>query len=337
MPDGMYCRDVKPADLLDGLSVDPTHAGFELVGEAKALAVWNTLLCSPAFHSVIVEADPPVGQHKILGFGASVYVVPEFVDAQLANPQPGLNARLVKCIDAAEPVVLNEKGIRHQNTYAGLDMVIFYGCWRNCVPPESLREMQMLLATAFVEKHIGHRHNRFLYEATNETDRIFMRDSHVYRFVSHFDDFHRQNSGNTWNRDRSLGIATRAEALSVPGSAMAMLFHYHEPKLRLHDSDQELLSAALTGLTDRELAEKLDLKVGAVKKRWLALFGRIADAHPNLLPLQEIENGGNGRGPQKRHHVLAYIRTHPEELRPMLSMRRSSKLGPAPPAQRLWE
>jgi hypothetical protein len=53
-----------------------------------------------------------------------------------------------------------------------------------------------------------------------------------------------------------------------------------------------LLAAALDGKTDAELS--------AFK--------------PEILCLAEVDD--TRRGPQKRHRIVAYIRSHPEELRP---------------------
>jgi hypothetical protein len=88
--------------------------------------------------------------------------------------------------------------------------------------------------------------------------------------------------------------------------------------LGLQDADQQLLTTALTGLTDEELARSLKLPLPAVKKRWRSLFER-ASAHPSLFPdmCDGLEDGGRGR--QKRQFVLAYVREHPEELRPFQS------------------
>jgi hypothetical protein len=54
----------------------------------------------------------------------------------------------------------------------------------------------------------------------------------------------------------------------------------------------------------------------AVKKRWRSVFDKIAVKRPDLLPLSAGAEVSGRRGPQKRHMVLAYIREHPEELRP---------------------
>lgn len=61
-------------------------------------------------------------------------------------------------------------------------------------------------------------------------------------------------------------------------------FKYQAPVLALQDSDQDLLIAALKGLTDKDLAQALDLQLSAVKMRWRSIFERLGDLHPDLFP-----------------------------------------------------
>jgi hypothetical protein len=49
---------------------------------------------------------------------------------------------------------------------------------------------------------------------------------------------------------------------------------------------------------------------------WLSVFERTIHAHPELFPEARFQTNGVARSGQKRHHVLAYVRAHPEELRP---------------------
>jgi hypothetical protein len=87
-------------------------------------------------------------------------------------------------------------------------------------------------------------------------------------------------------------------------------------------SDQELLLGALQGTTDPELAVKLCVSVSAIKKRWLSIFSRIEQVKPDLLPFSARKTATDAkRGLQRRHHILTYIRGHPEELRPYLRHR----------------
>ena len=96
-----------------------------------------------------------------------------------------------------------------------------------------------------------------------------------------------------------------------------ILLHRKKPVLQLRDADQQLLIAALTGLTDDELARRLQHSLPAIKKRWLSVFERTLEKRPDLFPDWSEENGLSKRGRQKRHHLLAYVRSHPEELRPI--------------------
>jgi hypothetical protein len=92
------------------------------------------------------------------------------------------------------------------------------------------------------------------------------------------------------------------------------MYRYREPVLRLRPAEQKLLSAALAGKTDAELSDDLEMSIEAVKKRWMSIFARIDEFKPEILG--ETDADGDVRGPQKRHRVVAYIRAHPEELRP---------------------
>ena len=49
--------------------------------------------------------------------------------------------------------------------------------------------------------------------------------------------------------------------------------------------------------------------------RWRRVFAEVQRTRPGLLP----DDGGvegQGRGSEKRRHLLAYLREHPEETRP---------------------
>jgi hypothetical protein len=98
------------------------------------------------------------------------------------------------------------------------------------------------------------------------------------------------------------------------GSWAGALFDYHRPVLGLSQSEQRLLISALTGITDEELAEALGISLSAVKKRWISIHRRVQDAKPELVS-RNIP--ASGRGKEIRRRLLAYLRDHPEELRPV--------------------
>jgi hypothetical protein len=97
------------------------------------------------------------------------------------------------------------------------------------------------------------------------------------------------------------------------------MYNYREPALGLRQSDQLLLVAALKGATDSELASQLGVSVTAIKKRWLSVFAAFESVEPKLSGISASKaQDCTKRGLQKRHHVLSYVRAHPEELRPYI-------------------
>jgi len=328
----MTWRLAREDDLPECLAVNPAGMGHEFVGRQRAVLAWRTLLKLPSCSSVVVESNRPIAGHRMIGFGASAFVSPAFASAEIADPKPGLNARIISRIDAGHSVVLTEAELRHANTFGGLHLVVLYASWlRNLLAQEQIEEIKMHFAASFLELHAGYRLIQILTEATDTVDIEHGYSTGVHRLVSDFKEYHELHPGEFWNRDRCLFILDRESALSVTASIATILFHYKEPTLHLRKEDEQLLSAALRGMTDEELSEALNLQLSTVKKRWAAVFERVAKTRPELLPELEPDSDRHTRGRQKRHHLLAYLRQHPEELRPVsqLSRTKVNETGPA--------
>lgn len=312
----MIWRAPREEELAACLSVDPARIGTELVEYHRAVGAWRELVRSRSFHSTVIEADPPIAGHRVVAFGASVFVSRAFADDEISDPRPGLNAHIIASIDCGRPVMLNESQLRAANTDGGLDLVVLYPQWRKGIlSTAQISEVQTLLASAFLDKHRGFRLNRLITECLDETERKSYAEAAGWQTFSDFSEYYATHPEGGWPKGRSLSVITREDAFRVPGHITGMLFQYREPVLRLREADQQLLSAALTGSTDEELAIALNTRLPAIKKRWRSLFERastLAGLFPNL---------GDGpedpvRGRQKRQFILAYVRDHPEELRP---------------------
>jgi len=233
-----------------------------------------------------------------------VFVPGAFADREIRNPQPGLNSRIIAGLASGEPVVLSRAEIGEGNAGDGLDFVNMYGTWRDGImSPDQLAEVHALLGTSFVEHFAGYRFNRVLKEAIGDSRIALARATGTYRLLAEFPE-----------SESALAVVTRESALTAPYSAGATIYRYRAPVLRLRPAEQELLAAALSGKTDAELSEALGLSVEATKKRWLSIFERVEHFKHGILNPTEVES--EGRGPQKRHRVVAYIRSHPKELRP---------------------
>jgi DNA-binding CsgD family transcriptional regulator len=300
----MYWRPIRESDLEECLEIEPACIGDELTGRAQALGIWRELLASPAFQGSVYESEYPIGGHRIIGCGIGVFVDSAFVDRELAAPKPGLNSRIIGSIAAGEPVVLDRDALARGNAGAGLDFVNLYGTWRDGIlDPNELAELQTLLGTSFVESLAGYRFNRVVKEALGQPVIELARATGSYRVLAEYPVI-----------AAALVVASPDSARDIPFSVAARLYRYQAPVLHLRPAEQSLLIAALDGKTDTELSDCLGISVEAVKKRWMSVFGRIEDFRPGLLSGADAD--GLRRGPQKRHRVLAYVRTHPEELRP---------------------
>ena len=79
-----------------------------------------------------------------------------------------------------------------------------------------------------------------------------------------------------------------------------------------------MLSLALPGATDATLAEQLNSSLSAVKKMWISIYRRTEESLPELVSnSQQLAIPASSRGREKRRTLLAYVREHPEELRPV--------------------
>jgi len=300
----MYWRPISESDLANCVEIQPACMGDQIVGRSAALRAWQSLLDNPAFKANVIESERPLSGHKIVACGMGVFVTRAFADREISTPQPGLNSRIIAAIASGESVVLSRTQIGEGNAGEGVDFVNLYGTWRDGIMnADQLAEVHALLGTSFVEHFAGYHFNRVLKEAIGHSRIALARATGTYRLVAEFRD-----SGS------ALVVATPESVFTAPYSVAAKIFRYQEPVLRFRPSEQTLLTAALGGETDAGLSARLGLSIEAIKKRWMSIFERVEEFKPEILNASEASS--DGRGPQKRHRVVAYIRTHPEELRP---------------------
>ena len=301
----MYWRPIRESDLSECLEIQPACLGDQIVGRSAALRIWKELLHHPSFLANVIESEQPLGAYRIVACGLGVFVSKAFADQEIQKPQPGLNSRIIAGISSGEQILLSSAQIGTGNAGEGIDFVNMYGTWREGIMnPGQLAEAQSLLGTSFIEHFTGYRFNRVLKEATGQAQITLARATGTYRIVAEFP-----------KSESALVVVTPESVRTAPYSVAARMYRYQPPVLRLRPAEQRLLAAALAGKTDAELSAELELSIEAIKKRWMSVFARIEEFKPEILSTAEI---GDGRGPQKRHRVVAYIRTHPEELRPFL-------------------
>jgi hypothetical protein len=76
--------------------------------------------------------------------------------------------------------------------------------------------------------------------------------------------------------------------------------------------------------TDEEISDRLFISQSAIKKTWRSAYERVDAFGLATIPKNsKYHEGLIKRGRKKKEHLLAYLRDHPEELRPF--SRRISK------------
>ncbi len=101
------------------------------------------------------------------------------------------------------------------------------------------------------------------------------------------------------------------EALThAVGTFSRTFFLFTPPRFHFTLAEQDLLEHALLGDTDEKLSGALKIALITVKKRWEAIYHRVAIVEPRFFPPAGVREGR--RGVEKRRRVLAFLRQHQE-------------------------
>jgi DNA-binding CsgD family transcriptional regulator len=280
---------------------------------------WRHLLGSAAVSNNVFERVDG-NRATIVGAGFAVFVRDEFMCEIKTPPLRWIGPELAQRVAGKESPVLTDDEVRDANSGAGLSELV----WEGMGTPEFAHSMDFYhaMVNSYVEVHRG-----FLLK-----EMIAAQAESVERLLSVV-----ESGGLYWNpaqqcyettsseppeifaaRPHLVGI-TRELANARPGSWISTLFAYRPPRFGFSRGEQQLLMTALKSLygTDQELAGALHLSVPTVKKTWGSIYRRVAGCDPELVPDPALaESGTHERGREKRRSLLAYVREHPEELRP---------------------
>ena len=314
-------RKTRAADLPDCLKLHPAKNGAENLDPARALQAWRQLLAMTyATRSAVIEKHANGkpegngnGKPEVVGFGFASFVKKSFAEAEVANPRPGLNGRILQSILDGDPVIASYQEVRDANTTGTLEQVILDASWKHgFLSPSQVADVRVALGESYQDLFSGYCFSRILTEIVDELDAWHMQAFRTFQVVDRFDAYRAAHPG-TVHPDRLLAAAT-IESMSVdPYSVASGLFqHRRLPQLGFTQGEQELLEAALEGMDDAVAAEFISVSLPAIKRRWATIFQRVAAIRPDICP----PDGDGTRGIQKRQRILTYVRNHPEELRP---------------------
>jgi len=302
-----------------GTSADLSSCVQMLLPEARLedlagrlVQIWRGLVDSETATFTVVEDVTGSHPRNIEGFGMSLFVTPEFA----AHPRPYFSADLYRRLIAGESILLTPDRLGSVNWTTGIDVVILHFGLRHA-DLDDVRTYQVLVAgsAGFYFFHSGYRVNSISYEVYGSRAARFT-EAAGFRCV------------RRWAREQPDGFRDMPEEhhpflmMASPelvghGSLnpMSQLFSPLEPVIGFSAIERRLLELALLDQTDPEIAASLGLSMATIKKAWATVFDRVGRRAPYVIPVAAPGVAGQ-RGPEKRRHLLGYLRSHLEELRP---------------------
>lgn len=278
--------------------------------------IWSELLRSGRLISgVVEELSAPPGK-QLLGVGLSVFVSDAFADDILVNPRPYANARLHDMLLAGHSLVLNPREIAQHNLNGGLNLMPLHFCTAslNFRDPQVMR----ILSAAqelFRIMHAGYRVKRIVKDVVNIDLCRFMQATGMNLVCDYASAYPELGLDSLPESERPYLLSIRHDEMPL-GSAMSMMFLTSPVRFRFTPAEQRVLLCALLRETDEDIAHDLALSHDTVRKHWKSIFQRVQMVAPEFFPGdEEDKSNGNGRGREKRRHLLRYLQMHMEELR----------------------
>lgn len=320
----LQSRAAEPCDFPVGARLLRGRLAYDADLVDRMPGVWQRLHEERALIAAVVEDIEGSSPPRILAFAASAFVGDEFMRQARAAREPYLSARVIRSELGGASPILRLPAIRRANATEGLNVLILhYGETPRALGQEVRRLVPFKMLEAFIAAHRGYRIKEILQEFWDEIEPEYVMKGWGRVRTDYADWFcgRRRSPPSERKRPYLIGI-TRDEALAAPGSVMAPVFMHAPPRFGLTLAEQRLLTEALSGQTDAELARALRVAASTVKGRWRTIYDRVGTVASDLLPVATKAGSLAGRGPEKRRRLLEYLRQHQEELRPSLPHRR---------------
>lgn len=302
-------RTMRPRDVrtcVDHLAAHPV-LGPRYGSEIKHFpsALFAVLGYDSAFARVFEEVQGSTT--RFLGVGLAVFVSYDFLRQIKTAPPCWAGPELVKRIASGKSPIVSDTEVRRANATVGLNLYV----WHCTFHPEDIKRAELITAlmTAFQEGYRGFQ----LRELLQQADCL----EHLYGMCNagglYFDRRHRSygnfpeiHAHNFLDEPRNVGM-TRDLAMTRLGSWVGTLFLYTPPRLGLSASEQRLLYSAFSGGTDEELSDMLGISLFAVKKSWRAIYERVAECLPELVPDRSEINWADGKPRQAEEAAAACL------------------------------
>lgn len=265
---------------------------------------WDALWTVDSTCGVVIE-DMTAEEDPARAFLVGAFIRNEFLEECIAASEPFILSKI-----AANPkralTPVSEFGTL--NAGEGLNLLIAYMGWEgpdyHVAPAPNLRAIAV---SAFADRHGGNRLN-WLVGEVGGPNLLDLTTRAGCRILNDYPAWNDQVEGK---RYYLMGLS-RETAMQVENQWITRMFTYFPPRFHFTEPQRRILVLAREGHTDAEIGGEIGVSPDAVKKRWGAIYDRVEEVFPSLLP----ESPLGGRGAEKRRALLAHLRERPEELRP---------------------
>jgi hypothetical protein len=304
------CVEIVATDPVAGHRYGPAIASLR--------QAWLAILGSES--AIMVVFEQTEGRRSTLcGVGVAVFVQDDFL-RELKTKPFWLGPELTRRITRGASPLLSDSQLREANSQGGLTVLT----WESAFRPEFDKnpELRRLVANSFIENFRGFLLKEAIAAQAVNEDRLrwatetggLLWDPSAGRYIERLE----RDPNEIIRNPYVLGVSREIEKRRR-GTWIGAVFDYSPPRCGFSRAEQELLLAALRGEsgTNEELAAALRVSVSVIKKTWSSIYDRAASSMPDLIPNDSrTDHGAVQRGKEKRRHLLAYLRDHPEELRP---------------------
>ena len=287
---------------------------------------WRGWLREGVMQMTLVEdGDRPSADRRV-GFGNAVFVTEAFAAEAKTTLAPPVAVQAVRRRQGGQSPVLSLAAQRAANSGPGLTLLVLHIGWMPWLAEEEIRRVKGRLLEALLFFLSGYRLNEVLQEvySDGERDRGLAAGALIKNnYAAHYATYPEPPPAQ---RPFLIG-GSREETRD--GSYLSPLFFYSPPRFFFTIGEQDVLRLALLDYSDEAIALSLHVSPSTVQKRWKAIYERVGDSAPDYFPSESSLGTARTRGAAKRRHLLGYLRSHPEELRPIRSPRRAlSKISP---------
>lgn len=307
-------RPTTPADFGVCAGIIRDKFIYDETTKARLLCLWDEILRTGRGVSSVIEDGDRLPGNRVVAFGLSLFVSDEFIQEAKTCLPPYIGRHILERWSREPSPILSLDEIRRATDGGGLNvLVLHYGWTQEGYTLQEVASVQNMLPQAFIAHHRGYHLKEFLQEVYGEEDLAKLRVANLLLRTDYASLLSRGTKLLPGDKPYLVGI-TREEATEFPASLALMVFVHSPPRLHLTIKERVLLRHALDGRTDEELAQALHVSVVTVKKRWEGIYDRVIGLDDELMFPTHPEVGR--RGAEKRRRLLAYLRAHPEELRP---------------------